>query len=96
MSEYYFPPILETRGVCLSADEIRTITGFSHAKRQLEVLQAQGYPAFMRPDNTVSLGRAQYERGPEPKISGSGNISRPTVQQIPRNGKTKKVAATAS
>jgi hypothetical protein len=45
----------------LTAEELVEITGFKHPNKQLKVLQRLGLPAFMRPNNTVSLGRAQYE-----------------------------------
>lgn len=77
----------------LTPDEIVDITGYKLPKLQLKWLVDAGYPARLRPDNTVSLGRAQYERGPQ---SGEpGTMERPTVQKIPR-GKTAKEPATAS
>lgn len=77
---------------CLTDAEIERITGLKQPKRQVEMLIELGYPAFLRPDNTVSLGRAQYEHGPMPE---KGKIDRPTVQPIPRHGKTKKEPAAA-
>jgi hypothetical protein len=46
----------------LSREELFEITGYKSARKQLEVLQHKGLPAFMRPDHTVSLGRAHYEQ----------------------------------
>jgi Domain of unknown function (DUF4224) len=46
----------------LTPEEIAEITGYKLVSKQLKVLKAMGLPAFRRPDNTVSLGRAHYER----------------------------------
>lgn len=78
---------------CLTPAQIERITGRKQPKRQLEWLRAEGYPAAMRADNTVSLGIAQYERGPQSAETSS--IVRPTVQPIPRHAKGKKESAAA-
>jgi hypothetical protein len=49
------------RTLTLSAEELYEITGYRAARMQLKVLQNKGLPAFMRPDNTVSLGRIHYK-----------------------------------
>ena len=77
---------------CLEPWEIEHITGLAQPKRQVKLLQSLGYPAFLRRNNTVSLGRAQYERGP---MATERKLERPSVQPIPRNGKTKKDSAAA-
>jgi hypothetical protein len=59
----------------LSQEELFEITGYRAARLQLKVLQEKGLPAFMRPDNTVSLGRVHYklwltEQNKKPKTEG--------------------------
>ena len=49
------------QNLTLTQAELLEITGFKYPSKQLKVLQRLGLPAFMRPNNTVSLGRAQYE-----------------------------------
>lgn len=74
--------------LCLTEDELIAVTGQRQPKRQLEVLRKQGYPAFMRRDNTVSLGRAQYENGPQGQES---KLHAPTLRPLTRrHGKTPK------
>lgn len=73
--------------LCLTEDELIELTGQRQPKRQLEVLRGQGYPAFMRRNNTVSLGRAQYENGPERQ----SKLHAPTLRPLARrHGKTPK------
>jgi hypothetical protein len=45
----------------LSHEELIEITGYKLPSQQLRVLCEKGLPAFLRPDNTVSLGRTHYE-----------------------------------
>jgi len=47
--------------ITLTPAEITEITGYKRPSLQLAALKRMGLPAFMRPDNTVSLGRAHYQ-----------------------------------
>jgi len=74
---------------CLSVDQIIAITHYEKPAKQLALLIAQGYPAFMRPDNTVSLGRAQYERGPVQNKPSTVILPAPIIHPLgsPRHDK---------
>lgn len=79
---------------CLTTDELYDITGYRQAKRQLEVLVKQGYPAFMRPNNTVSLGVVQYENGP-PTQESKLHAPSPRPLRGRANGKATKATRRA-
>jgi hypothetical protein len=41
----------------LTKDELKNITGYSRARKQLEVMRQLGIPARLRPDNSVLVLR---------------------------------------
>lgn len=73
---------------CLTQPQIARITGLKQPKRQVTRLREMGYPAFLRPDNTVSLGREQYARGPQREQSKLDDS--PRLRDTRRHGKAKK------
>lgn len=66
--------------ITLTPAEIEEITGLTQPAAQLRRLRSWGLPAQLRPDNTVSLGRAHYERWQTG--DAERNIERPKVRLI--------------
>ncbi len=61
----------------LADDELRAITGYTLAKKQLEALHRAGfYRARLSPAGTVILERAHYEA----VCAGNNQPNRPTVK----------------
>lgn len=61
--------------ITLTPAELVGITGYVRAKDQHRVFMRLGVPAILRPDNTLSVGRAHYNGLMEKHLSG--NIAAP-------------------